>query len=127
MNIWLLEEALNDISPLIKGEAFMSKRKPLLGQAHSSYRLVNEKDKAVYTAAAMGLGKEDIDMSFKNKHLIVKSKKDMSNANLLSSLNHNIYVGDDVDKDSIKASLEKGILTIEIPFKENKQDFSIKF
>lgn len=126
MNIWLLEEAFNDILPF-KGETFMSKHRPSLGQTHTSYRLVNEKDKAVYTAAALGLDKEDIDMSFKNKHLIVKSKKDKTNSSLLSTLNHSLYVGDDVDKDSIKASLERGILTIEIPFKENKQDFSIKF
>ena len=92
----------------------------------SNYRLKNEKDKVVFMAEAMGLVKEDIEMSIKDKHLTVTSKSS-DKSPFVSRLSHTLYVGDNIDRDKVSANLERGVLTINMPLQESKKDFTIKF
>ena len=124
----LFEGVIADISPVFFSDFEKLVNKPCLtmNKISSSYRLNNEKDRVVFIAEAMGLVKDDIEMSIKDKHLTVTSKSD-NKSHFVSSLNHTIYVGDDIDKDRVTAQLERGVLTISMPLQENKKDFEIKF
>lgn len=67
-----------------------------------------------------GVRKGDIDISLENAVLSVKAKRVDKSDNGESSINlsRSVTVGDDVDPDNVKASLENGILTIEMPKRE---------
>jgi HSP20 family molecular chaperone IbpA len=86
-----------------------------------------EKDKVVFRAPATGLQKEEIKMSFDNKHLLVVGKPSKINDPIARPIDHKVFIGDAIDSNSIKASLDSGILTIVIPFKEKKDTVSITF
>ena len=67
-----------------------------------------------------GVKKGDIEISLENAILSVKAKRaDKSgNSESMVNLSRSVTVGDDVDSDNVKASLENGILTIEMPKRE---------
>ena len=128
MNRSLVEEVIADISPLFFNDFEKLIARPCLSASKfsSSYRLKNEKDKVVFMAEAMGLVKEDIEMSIKDKHLTVTSKSS-DKSPFVSRLSHTLYVGDNIDRDKVSANLERGVLTINMPLQESKKDFTIKF
>tara|TARA_B100001287_G_C22627308_1_gene503235 strand:+ start:635 stop:1024 length:390 start_codon:yes stop_codon:yes gene_type:complete len=123
----LIEEVIADVYPLFLNDFENITVKPSSNSAiNSSCSLKNEKDKVVFTAAAMGLVKDDIEMAIKDKYLTVFSKnKDKSQ--FVSNLRHKVYVGDSIDKDKVSANLDRGILVIDMPVQENKKDFKISF
>jgi|11BtaG_2_1085332.scaffolds.fasta_scaffold00695_2 HSP20 family molecular chaperone IbpA len=124
MNRSFIEEILEASSPLLKRDVVMLKH----GLASSSsYSIKNEKDKVVFAAEAMGLSQNEIQMTFKDKHLSVTSKSKESNSQFVSNLNHKIYVGENIEKKEVKASLEKGVLTIILPLQKSKSGFDINF
>ena len=124
MNRSLIEEILDVSQPFLKRDLVMLK--PSLS-SNVGYSLKNEKDRVVFISEAMGLKHNDITMSFKNKHLSVLSKNSNDKSPFVSVLNHNLYIGDNIDKEKVKASLENGVLTIDMPLEKNKKDFDIKF
>ena len=89
--------------------------------------VLKEKDRFVFESEAMGLLKEDIEMSIKNKYLVVKSKKSCKKTKMFSEIDCSVYVGDNIDKEKVSAELEKGVLVIVLPFIESKKDFEISF
>ena len=123
----LIEEVIADVYPLFLNDFENITVKPSSNSAiNSSCSLKNEKDKVVFTAAAMGLVEDDIEMAIKDKYLTVFSKnKDKSQ--FVSNLRHKVYVGDSIDKDKVSANLDRGILVIDMPVQENKKDFKISF
>jgi len=128
MNRSLIEEIVSDISPLFFNDFEKMLHKPCLitSKSGSSYQLKSEKDKVVFTAEAMGLSKEDIEMSIKEKHLTVTSKN-TDKSPFVSRLNYTVYIGDNIDREKVNANLERGVLTIDMPLQESKKDFTIKF
>jgi len=124
MNRSLIEEIFEVSQPFLKRDLVMLK--PHLS-SNVSYSLKNEKDKVVFISEAMGLKHSDIEMSFKNKHLNVSSKNKNSKSQFVSVLNHHLYISENIDKENVKASLENGILTIDMPIEKSKKDFEIKF
>jgi HSP20 family molecular chaperone IbpA len=92
------------------------------------YELVKKENKYVFTSLAAGLKQEDIKMSVSNKYLIISSTPDSSKENYFkTSLNHKVFIGEIINKEKIKASLEMGILKIILPLSEDKKDFKINF
>jgi len=101
---------------------------PVFYKTCSSKQFVKkEKDVVVFRVPAIGLQKDNIKMSFDNKHLTVTGKPSKSNDPLVKSIDHKVFIGDAIDSNSIKASLDSGILTIEMPLKEKKDTVSITF
>ena len=92
----------------------------------SKYDVKKEKDTIIFRSEAMGLKKTDIEMTVKNKHLIVKSKSE--NKELFASrIDCSVYIGDDVSLPDANAALEDGLLTITLPISESKRDTTINF
>lgn len=86
-----------------------------------------EKDRVVFRVPAIGLKKDEIKMSFDNKHLLVTGKPAKINDPLTKTIDHKVFIGDTIDSNNINASLEAGILTIEMLLKEKKDTVSITF
>ena len=116
-----LENIMNDtICPRGKKGAYNFKT------STSKYDVKKEKDAIIFRAEAMGLKKIDINMSVKNKHLIVKSNNE--NKDLFASrIDCSVYVGDDISLPDVTAELDFGVLTITLPIKESKLDTTINF
>lgn len=91
----------------------------------NKYKLEKNKNNIVYKTTAVGLSEDDINMTIKDKHLLINSKK--SNEIFSSNINHSIYVGDEIISEGIDANLSKGILTIKMPLSESKRDYKINF
>lgn len=93
----------------------------------SNCNLEKEEDRYVYSTVATGLSEEDLDISIDNNFLIVKSKSDQKR-NLVTNINQKIKLQSPVDSENVTANLDKGILTLYIPFKERKEySTSVKF
>ena len=91
----------------------------------NKYKLEKNKNNIVYKTTAVGLSEDDINMTIKDKHLLINSKK--SNEIFSSNINHSVYVGDEIISEGIDANLSKGILTIKMPLSESKRDYKINF
>lgn len=89
--------------------------------------LKKEKDKVVFKSPAIGLQKDEIEMSFDNKHLFVTGKPSKINDPLTKVIDHKVFIDDEIDSNNIYASLEAGILTIEMPLKKKKDRVRIFF
>lgn len=90
------------------------------------YYVKKEKENIVFSSEAMGLSKDDISMYIKNKHLFVKSKQ-KSGDGFSSSIDCNVYIGEDIVPEETTAKLDSGVLTIKVPTKESKLDHQISF
>lgn len=89
--------------------------------------LVKEEERYVYSTVATGLSEEDLDISIENNFLVVKSNND-NKINLFSNINQRIKLQTSVDSENVTANLDKGILTLYVPFKERKEtSTSVKF
>jgi len=64
-----------------------------------------------------GLKKEDIDVKINNKLLIINSIQENK---FLDKINRKYILPDYINFDEIKANIELGILTVDLPFKLNK-------
>lgn len=67
-----------------------------------------------------GVKKKAIEISMENAVLEIKAVRQIQDGEKESSINlgRSITVGDDIDSDNVKARLEDGILTIELPKRE---------
>lgn len=118
---------LNELDNFIKDAVYYKPKSSYnLKMNFSNYNLKKEKDNIVFKSEAMGLQKSDIEMSIKNRHLIVKSKKNDKDS-FTSNIDCNVFVGDDVSLPDATATLDQGILTIVIPTKINDKVTSINF
>lgn len=91
-----------------------------------NYTVKKEKNNIIFTSAAMGLLKSDIDMNIKEKHLFVKSNNKSKNS-FSSLIDCKVYIGEDVIVEDSEAELESGILTIKLPIKESCKTQKISF
>jgi HSP20 family molecular chaperone IbpA len=101
--------------------------KPFTKSCTNNFTLKQEKDTTIFRVQAIGLKKSDISMRFENKYLLVKGKPEKTNDPLIKSIDHKVYVGDNIDTSNIKASLDSGILMIEMGLKDSKDSVSINF
>ena len=67
-----------------------------------------------------GVRKSDIEIELENAVLSIRAKREdkMEGETSTINLSRSVTVGDDVDPDQVKASLENGMLTIELPKRE---------
>ncbi|NDV62977.1 Hsp20 family protein [Puniceicoccales bacterium CK1056] len=67
-----------------------------------------------------GVAKKDIELELENAVLSVRAKRieKTESGETTINLNRSVTVGDDVEADKIKASLENGMLTIVLPKRE---------
>jgi HSP20 family protein len=67
-----------------------------------------------------GVAKGDIEIELENAVLSVRAKREDKTEGESTTINlsRSVTVGDDVDPDKVKASLENGMLTIELPKRE---------
>jgi HSP20 family molecular chaperone IbpA len=72
-----------------------------------------------------GYDKEDLKISQEKGYLIVSAKFEKEEGWKKNFLKK-VQLPDDADFSSAKASLDKGILTLHIPFKEDSRSFEIK-
>ena len=116
--LFLLEEVLNQshiINPVYNTTSSKSK-----------YYLKREKDSLVFRTAAVGIKEEDVSMSIDNKHLVIKSKTKKDNF-FNTTIDYNVYVGDDIKREKTTASLQDGILTVKMPVVDTKKSYEISF
>jgi HSP20 family molecular chaperone IbpA len=91
-----------------------------------------KKDKYVIDIDLPGYEKENIQISVEDGYLIVQANVDTNNIEkeegkvvrkerYVGSCSRSFYVGEDVEKEDIKASFKNGTLKIELPKKEEKK------
>lgn len=116
----ILNSFLNEISP-INNYKYHEKN------FSTAYDISKDEEKYVYTTTASGLVKEDLVIDVHNNHLIVKTKN-KSEDKFVSSFNHKIKLGHFVDTNNVTASLDKGILKVNIPLRsEDQKSTNVKF
>jgi len=93
-----------------------------------SYKLFEEDNNIIFKCLATGLSEEDLDINFKDKMLQIKTvNEDISDYSFFTSINKKFSLFKDIDAGNSFAKLDKGILTITMPLKENKEDLKINF
>jgi HSP20 family molecular chaperone IbpA len=122
-----IEELINELPHFFKEETLMTSPNLKNRPNTLNYDITSGKDKIIFKTTAVGLCKNEITMSISRKHLKVKSKDTNPSSKFKTTLAHNIYIGENIDKEKVTASLENGILTIDMPIKESKKDFLISF
>lgn len=90
---------------------------------------IDEKsDRFVLTLEMPGIGKKDVDVSFEGNRLVVtgETKKEVEEEGVIrrefrsTRFERSFHVGNDVDPEGIKASMEDGVLSITLPKKSEK-------
>ena len=92
-----------------------------------NYSLVKKDNNLNFTAITPGFDKSNITMKLDNKHLIVTGKLEEKNSLVNNQVYYKVYVGDDIDKSSVSADLDKGVLKITMPIREDKKEYKIYF
>tara|TARA_B100000963_G_C22427559_1_gene580566 strand:+ start:30 stop:398 length:369 start_codon:yes stop_codon:yes gene_type:complete len=93
----------------------------------SSYKLIEQDNNIVFKFLAPGIKKEDVDITFDRKKLIIKSVKDSGDKDFKTNFNESISLYKSVDVDKSYASLKEGILTITMPISKNERTRKINF
>jgi len=94
-------------------------------KSKANYTLNKTDDSLSFMIEAMGLFKEDIEMTINENYLIVKS---VNNKNKLASvIDSKVHIGNNTIKEKITASLDNGILSIIIPIKQKNELYKISF
>ena len=123
-SIYLGNEILNSFFKDLTGSNYYRSYDNLFS---NNCNLKKEEERYVYSTVATGLNEEDLDISIDNNFLVVKSNSD-SNNNLFSNINQRIKLQTSVDSENITANLDRGILTLYVPFKSrNETSTSVKF
>lgn len=81
----------------------------------SSYKIFEEDNNIIFKCLAPGMSKENIDISFDKKSLIIKSDNKRFDKDFKSVLNEKINLLKSIDSDNSYASLNEGILTVTMP------------
>ena len=79
-----------------------------------------EDDKRVARFELPGFRNKDIELELENAVLSVKAKrdKDARSGREAEELQRTVTVGDDVDPENVRAKFENGLLTVELPKRE---------
>lgn len=100
--------------------------------------MVDKGDHYLIESELAGFKKEDIEVDYKNEHVVIKAVRNFEletkdkNDNFIykerkgGHFSRTFYVGD-IEKEKIKAKFENGILTLNVPKKsrEDKKDYRI--
>jgi len=76
---------------------------------------------------APGIKKEDVDITFDRKKLIIKSVENSGDKDFKIDFNESISLYKSVDVDKSYASLDEGILTVTMPINKNERKRKISF
>lgn len=89
--------------------------------------LYEDKEKRVVRMELPGIRREDISMELENAVLSVEAKreKDAETGREALELQRTVTVGDDIDAENISAKLEDGLLTIQLPKREQSKPRAI--
>tara|TARA_B100000035_G_C20781128_1_gene456908 strand:+ start:76 stop:444 length:369 start_codon:yes stop_codon:yes gene_type:complete len=93
----------------------------------SSYRVVEQDNNIVFKFLAPGIKKEDVDITFDRKKLIIKSIEDSGDKDFKINFNESISLYKSVDIDKSYASLNEGILTVTMPIDKKERTRKISF
>jgi HSP20 family molecular chaperone IbpA len=93
----------------------------------SEYKLFEKSDNIVFKCLAPGMSKEDIDISFDKKRLIIKSTDSSGDTDFNAKFNDSISLYKSIDADRSFASLNKGILTVTMPINKAETKKKILF
>ncbi len=96
-------------------------------QYSSQYKLFTEDNNIIFKCSMPGLDQEHLDIVIENKLLKVKTKESVKEIDFAPSFKKSFKLSNDVDCVNSFASLEKGILTITMPKKEQHKTSKIKF
>lgn len=86
----------------------------------NSYKLYQENNNIIFKCLAPGILKEDVDISFDSKRLIIKSLKNSGDEDFKAYFNESIYLGKKINIEESFADLSQGILKITMPL-DNKE------
>lgn len=79
--------------------------------------MITENDKNYeVTLEALGLDKDDLDITIDNGYLNITAKN-----YIYGRYKQTIWLTDDIDEENIKAKCDKGLLTITLPKKKERQ------
>lgn len=93
----------------------------------SSYKVVEQDNNIVFKFLAPGIKKEDVDITFDRKKLIIKSIEDSGDKDFKINFNESISLYKSVDIDKSYASLNQGILTVTMPIDKKERTRKISF
>lgn len=93
----------------------------------NSYKLFEKDNNIVFKCLAPGLDKEDIDISFNNKNLYIKSNSEKIDKDFKLSFNDSIYLYKSINAKESFAKLDKGILTVTMPLHRKEENKKISF
>lgn len=85
-----------------------------------------EEDGYLIYVALPGFDKEEIDITFHNGLLTISATSNSEDHPLKRSLTQQLFLVRQVDRDKIKAELDKGILKIFLPFPEKDKPKKIE-
>tara|TARA_S200000501_G_scaffold354535_1_gene375323 strand:- start:649 stop:1017 length:369 start_codon:yes stop_codon:yes gene_type:complete len=93
----------------------------------SSYKVSEQNNNIVFKFLAPGIKKEDVDITFDRKKLIIKSAKDSGDKDFKINFNESISLYKSVDVDKSYANLNEGILTVTMPIDKSERTRKISF
>tara|TARA_B000000557_G_C20488726_1_gene322821 strand:+ start:48 stop:407 length:360 start_codon:yes stop_codon:yes gene_type:complete len=93
----------------------------------NSYKIFEKDNNIVFKCLAPGMDKEDINISFNNKKLYIKSNSEKSDKDFRLSFNDSVYLCKSINTKESFAKLDKGILTITMPLHKKEENKKISF
>lgn len=92
-----------------------------------SYVLREKDDNVIFQCLAPSVEEEMLEISFKNKMLLVETKESPKDLPFFKALNYSLNLKKEIDTDTSYASLKNGVLTVTMPFKEDQKEKKIRF
>ena len=92
-----------------------------------SYKIFEEDNNIVFKCLAVGVSKEDVDITFDSKKLRIKSSLDKGDNIFKSNINESITLNKSIDVKNSFARLEEGILTVIMPVDKKDSRHKILF
>jgi len=92
-----------------------------------SYKIFEEDNNIVFKCLAVGICQDDIDITFGNKKLVIKSSLNKDDKIFKSDINESITLNSAIDVKNSFAKLEKGILTVTMPVDKKDLQHKILF
>lgn len=112
-----------------RDDDFITRKQPNLMKTD----IIETPDKYIIEVDLPGCEKENINLSLNDGYLEISSKIERTNDNsedekyirkerYYGECTRSFYVGDNLDKEDISAEFKNGILTVEVPKKEEKKE-----
>ncbi len=112
-----------------RDDDFITRKQPNLMKTD----IIEKPDKYIIEVDLPGCEKENINLSLNDGYLEISSKIERTNDNsedekyirkerYYGECTRSFYVGDSLDKEDISAEFKNGILTVEVPKKEEKKE-----